>query len=378
MNIESWRITKPGQCLDSLLDIMLVRRATDNVDGGSYDATWLQPFLSRQPSFHFEFPTLSAVQRFESRRHLSVGMICKCVQINYEVTDHCTRQICQAMGRVPGKHGSRKYQERKLMWARVMSRCSGRAFLQLAADEGLHGASIPAVLGDAWDRLSAQTKGLMDPGDFFSPHFEPQDCYHNQVRLLTKEQFLDPAILSSQFHLPLHPARLQLRNFENRYREKRAIMIDIKEESGAGAFVAKHFWRVLHRFGPSQVPSDMTYSETGSGCRTFLLLYFGVPQGFSVTCRSQTAADAFNKYLQDFIVDLRNALNRRIRLASSSEETKWLNVLKSELLSAPEAVQFFCCECFTILRFMTKRSKRYLRQGVYIDDVNGASDDDSE
>ena len=171
MNIESWRITKRGQCLDSLLDIMLVRRATDNVDGGSYDATWLQPFLSRQPSFHFEFPTLSAVQRFKSRRHLSVGMICKCVQINYEVTDHCTRQICQAMGRVPGKHGSRKYQERKLMWARVMSRCSGRAFLQLAADEGLHGASIPTVLGDAWDRLSAQTKSLMDPGDFFSPHF---------------------------------------------------------------------------------------------------------------------------------------------------------------------------------------------------------------
>ena len=54
-------------------------------------------------------------------------------------------------------------------------------------------------------------------------------------------------------------------------------MKELKSRRGFGPFVAKNYWRILHCFGRSQLPDDLTYAECGPGAREFLLLLHGHP-----------------------------------------------------------------------------------------------------
>ncbi|CAK0889722.1 unnamed protein product [Prorocentrum cordatum] len=154
-------------------------------------------------------------------------------------------------------------------------------------------------------------------------------------------------------------------------------MKDIRGLKGNGPFLAEHMWRIYNGFQTSSLPDDSSYADTGSGARSFLLVWADLPQRFGINATSQSACGTFNRYLQRFIGELEDMLIRRTARAQSEEGRHWYTVLQSELLSAPEAVQFLCCEGIKILRFLVTRDPRYLRSSAAPpDDVaeNGASE----
>ena len=86
-----------------------------------------------------------------------------------------------------------------------------------------------------------------------------------------------------------------------------------------------------------------------------------MPQRHAFTLRCQSTCDFFNALLQNFIVRLRALLRKRVKGASCLRQEFGLQFLQKELLSAPEAAQFFCCEGVKILRFLVTRSALYVR-----------------
>ena len=345
-SLEYWQVHNHESLLDVILDVVLVRRACDSVDGDGPDAPWMQPLRSKVPNVVFAFPTEPELECFLAKdQEVTLGELQATMKLNYEPNDHCSISMAAAIGRAT--------KDNKFLWAYMTSRCSGRGFTDLAA-KGIKGTTVLEVLEWAWDQLD-------DKREFFSAGFAPQKRLRQSVKNMSKTVFLTPKVLKEVFDIECRPARPRFRNADSRWKTKKSVMMDVKSAHGSGPFLAKHFWRIYNRCNPSQLPDDKTYSECGSGARAFLLLEQGLPQRYGITNSGQSACDFFNTYLQRFISRLKAALIKRIKHASCPRERYWFEVLQRELLRAPEAAQFVCCEGVKLLRFLVTRSALYLR-----------------
>ena len=345
-SLEYWQVRNHQQLLEQILNIVLLRRACDGFDGDRPNAAWMRPLTCKVLDVEFAFPTEAELRCFLAKeQELTAGQLLATMKLNYECNDYCSRNMSAAVGC--------STKANRFLWSYVLSRCSGRGFTKLA-ENGLTGRTVLEILGWAWDELA-------DPRELFSNGFAPQKRLRETVKHLAKSDFLVPAVLKAQFDIEIRPKRPRFRNADRTWKNKKAIMVQLKRAHGSGPFTSKHFWRVYNRFRLSQVPDDMTYSECGTGARCFLLLEQGMPQRHAFTLRCQSTCDFFNALLQNFIVRLRALLRKRVKGASCLREEFWWQVLQKELLSAPKAAQFLCCEGVKILRFLVTRSALYVR-----------------
>ena len=344
-SLEYWAVRNPNALLGEILDIMVIRRAIDKQGGVSLDAPWMQDIVCTVSDVHLVFPTESERKANRAQPVLTKGDIASTMQLNYEITDHCSVKMAKAM------QNASKYN--RSLWAYIFARCPGRRFVELASKSGLKGATVKQILGWAWDKLD-------DPADLFSSRFQPQSVYRELVKHQTKQQFLDSLPDPNTYNMDVLPKRLKLRDDKNRWRTKKAVMKDVRSLKGIGPCLSKHMWRIHNGFEPSNLPDDSAYADTGSGARSFLLVWADLPQRFGINAASQSACDTFNTHLQRLIRELEHFLIRRIAKAKLEEEKYWHTVLQSELLSCPEAVQFLCCEGIKVLRFLITRDPRFL------------------
>ena len=157
------------------------------------------------------------------------------------------------------------------------------------------------------------------------------------------------------------PKHIALRTSGNSWRQKRSVMKELKSRRGFGPFVAKNYWSILHCFRRSTLPDDLTYAECGPGAREFLLLVSGYPRDLLVRSTTQKDADFFNVLLLHFRNNWRRLLKRRIRKTADRRLVHWLKTVQAETLASLESLQFMCCECSKILRYLVTRDPMYLR-----------------
>ena len=138
-------------------------------------------------------------------------------------------------------------------------------------------------------------------------------------------------------------------------------MKELKSHRGVGPFVAKSYWSILNCFRRSRLPDDLTYAECGPGAREFLLLVSGYPRDLLVTSTTQQDADFFNVLLLHFRNNWRRLLKRRIRKTADRRLVHWLKTVQAETLASLESLQFMCCECSKVLRYLVTRDPMYLR-----------------
>ena len=260
---------------------------------------------------------------------------------------------------------------RKQLTAYVLSRFSGRAFLDHACEHGLRGKSLREMLSNAWDALAR--KPGFHAGLFFSPNFLPQCLHRSLAQPLSKEQFLQPSMMRSTFQVSLMPKHLALRTSTNAWKTKRSVMKQLKSRRGYGPFMAKNYWAILNSFRRSQLPDDLTYAECGPGAREFLLLLNGHPGDLLVRSTAQNASDFFNHLLVNFKNQWRRLLLQRLRKTTDRRLVHWLQTVQTETLASLESLQFMCCECAKILRYLVSRNPTYERNRHLI--VGDASTD---
>ena len=240
----------------------------------------------------------------------------------------------------------------------VLGRFTGRAFVDYAADKGLHGSTVVDILSNAYCDMKADDREIGGPECFFSDSFEPQDVHKNMACGMSKEEFLKADTLKKKFNVENEPVHLQLKDPSDAWRDKRAVMAEMRDQPGAGPFVAKNTFRIMCCFKPV-LPSDMEFTECGNGARAFLLLARGYPQGLLHGVASQTASDFFNTLVQELKDDMEFLFERKLENAFSKEHREWLSKMRDELIQTPEAVQFFACESIKVLRYIVRRSKIY-------------------
>ena len=354
-SIDAWHVDGFDQLPAVLLDVLLLRRALDAFDGDGPEAACLQGLLKRNLEVCFRFPTASASNACAALPSLTVGQLVDRMALNWECTDYCSRQCVRIM------RGASK--PRKQLTAYVLSRFSGRAFLDHACEHGLTGSTVRDILACAWDAMAS--KPHFHAGLFFSPNFEPQCLHRSLAQPMRKDQFLLPSVLRCTFNVSSLPKRVALRTSVSSWRQKRAVMKELKSRRGFGPFVAKNYWSILHSFRRSQLPDDLTYAECGPGARKFLLLLHGHPRHLLVRSNAQNASDFFNNLLLDFRNQYQwwRLLLRRVRETSDRRLVHWLKTVQAETLASLESLQFMCCECSKILSYLATRNSGYLRRG---------------
>jgi len=303
-------VSNHSDLMGDILNILLVRRACDKVYGDGIDAPWLASHLAHIPSITFVFPTKRELARFSEKGVLTVGDINRLMKLNYEKTDYCSRAMKQAIDKCTT--------DNKFLHFYMTARCTGRGFVDIAADVGIRGSTVKDILSWAWDDM--EKSDVCNPEDMFSNGLAPQTKHRYFVKAMSKETFLTQSTLRQTFGIELKPKKVHLKKSDGSFRTKRDVMADLRNMPGAGPFVAKNMWRVMNRYRPSVLPDDSNYADSGSGARSFMLLCQGLPPRFGITCVSQAACDTFNIYLQRFMHDLNNLLARRIRQATCDRE----------------------------------------------------------
>lgn len=348
---EEWKVKDGQKMLCTMVEILVARRMTDR-HLGEPGQEWLTPYLDKVVELEVEFPTPSAADRFAARPQLTVRELLQVMKINYELSDACTLLMQQVH-----KHAA-VTKKNKFLVSYMMSRFTGRKFLEYLAEYGPEGSTVESILRAAWDKMAREPD--FTGADFFSDGFNPQKRHGHTARHMTRECFLSLDTLKNTFHVSPRPTRVNLKNGENQPRDKREVMKQLRKQRGCGPFVAKNCYRILSNWKPSSLKG---YSECGSGARAFLLLWKGYPQGLLASANTQDASDFFNVLLGELATALNRVMSRMIREATG-EEKRYLGLIKAELTQSLEAVQFVCCEGIKILRYLITRSRLYLRRGL--------------
>ena len=127
---------------------------------------------------------------------------------------------------------------------------------------------------------------------FFCNGFKPQKRHGHTAKSMSKEEFLSVPTLRDVFHISLRPRHVNVKDNKGRFKDKREVMREIRKQRGCGPFVAKHFYRIHSNYKASSLAAP-SYSECGSGARSFLLLWKGYPQRLLSGTNSEDASDFF-------------------------------------------------------------------------------------
>ena len=180
------------------------------------------------------------------------------MKLNWELTDHCSTLVLQV-------HQHKQVAKKnRFLVSYIMSRLTGRKFLQHLSENGPGGTTVKDILSSAWTELSS--KEGFTPSDFFSQGFNPQRRHGHMARNMDKETFLSLKTLKEVFHVSPRPPHINLKDKDNRNRSKRQVMKEIRQMRGCGPFTAKNFWRILTSYSRSTLKTP-SYSECGSGAR---------------------------------------------------------------------------------------------------------------
>ena len=122
--IDYWTVKEIPETLDSLLDIVFVRRVLDRTSRTSRNAAFLQPYLRRHPNITFLVPNEAQQKRAVSHPSLTIGELIRVMKLNWESTDFCTGGLINVM------QGTTL--ERQSLMSYILSRCSSREFISRA------------------------------------------------------------------------------------------------------------------------------------------------------------------------------------------------------------------------------------------------------
>ena len=339
-----------------MIDASLLRRDP------TCTASWARCLRQKRPVLEVQFRSEAGKASFDSHSTLTFGQVVMC-RLNHELTDPTTVAHQAIMEKAT--------ESQRSLWAYFLSRCSNRTFAERVVAEQ-HGRLQGATMRDML-KWACQVAGA--PCELFNRHFQPQSRHYNEAKRMSAEEFLEPSCLRQTFCMSLRPKRISLKNKDNQWKSKRQVMLDMKTIRGNGPFLAKNQWRVLARFRKKPVPTDLQYSETGPGARRFLNILHGLPTTWQCTSGAQTAADAYNTLLLISMKELKAMLRLRIRRSKDEAEKSALASLNSELLQAPEAFQFWCCECWKLLNWIVTRKASYLRRSD-LEQMVAEDDDD--
>ena len=93
-HIDCWDLHSDCNLYDAVLDVLLVRRASDKTvenRAAVQNERWLKNLRNKIPEFKFRFPTEADHERFSERPQLTVGDLVDSVKLPWEPTDpiHC-------------------------------------------------------------------------------------------------------------------------------------------------------------------------------------------------------------------------------------------------------------------------------------------------
>ena len=281
-------------------------------------------FLSQSVDFDFECGE-RATQRFAKHPKMRIGELLGVMKLNYELSDFCST------------------------WVDALGGDSSKIWLGLdLADQRFVTFSRPHGIG--WPQCQGSQLPI-----FFCNGFNPQKRHGHTARNMSKEEFLSVATFRDVFHISWRPRHVNVKDNRGRLKDKREVMREIRTQRGCGPFVAKHFYRIYSNFKSSSLPAP-SFSECGSGARSFLLLWKGYPQRLLSGINAQDASDFFNVLLKELGSELRTEFGRMLREVHDPGAREFLGATKIEMLQSLEAVQFICCGCSQLIN----RSSLYL------------------